>query len=77
MSGEVIQTMADEYGKKLLSDNNSTINSTDFNSQILQYKVFVGSSLSFFVGVIQILMVSSKTIFKNIFLYFLKDIILF
>ena len=58
MSGDVIQHMADKYSE---THKNLTLNSTG-SEEILEYKVFVASSLAFFVGLVQILMVRALLI---------------
>ena len=67
MSGEVIQNMADQYGKQLKYANNSSSNLTDFQDDIMKYKVYVASSLSLYVGIIQIAMVSGYNDFNTIY----------
>jgi MFS superfamily sulfate permease-like transporter len=61
MSGEVIETMADQFEKQLMAQNSSS-NLTNFADEIYKYKVSVSCSLSLFVGLTQIIMV--KFIFK-------------
>ena len=67
MSGEVIQNMADQYGKQLNYANNSSSNLTDVQDDIMKYKVYVASSLSLYVGIIQIAMVSGYNDFNTIY----------
>lgn len=64
LSGEVIQNMSDDYAKKLIPRNETTSNSSDYTHDILKYKVIVACSLSFFVGMLQIIMVNKENLLK-------------
>lgn len=56
LSGEVVQDMSDQFGKNYLQSNISS-NTTDLNSHLVKYKIFVAYSLTFYVGALQIIMV--------------------